>query len=96
MSASRAVHPPCAVGEDPVAEQALGHARDLRLGVAGLHADQGEQAGVDRADDLAVDLHAGFGDALDQGEHGAGSTVADAQTLADAAARSDRPARLAR
>ena len=33
------------------------------------HADQGEQARIDRAHDVAADLDAGFGDALDQGEH---------------------------
>lgn len=65
----RQVHAPLPVVEGTVAEEAVGHARNLRVGVAGFHAHQGEEAMVDGTDDPAVDLDAGFGHALDQGKH---------------------------
>src|SRR5690606_4388136 len=65
-----AVHAALGVGEDPVAEQAPGHPRHLRLAIARLHAHQRQQARPDAADRLAPDADAGFADALDQAEHG--------------------------
>ena len=58
------------VFEHPVAQEAFGHAPDMGIGVARFHADEGEQAGVDRADGSAFDFDAGGGHALDQGKHG--------------------------
>ena len=41
------------------------------VGVVGLGADEEEQARADPADDPAFDLDPGFGDPLQQGDHGA-------------------------
>ena len=57
------------VREDAVAEHALDQPLGLRVGIAALDADQREDAAADRAGDLAVDLDAGLGNALDQCNH---------------------------
>ena len=66
----RAVHPSLRVGEHPIVEQAFGHSGDPVRVVVRLDGDQGQQAGANPADDFAIDLDAGFGDALDQADHG--------------------------
>jgi hypothetical protein len=71
------VHPALPVVEDAIAEQAFGHARNLRCAIARLDADQGKQAGADRTDGVAVDGDAGLGDALDEGEHSVGKPGRD-------------------
>ncbi len=58
-----------AVGEYPVAQQALGHPPQLGLGIARLHADQGQQARADLPHGLIVDMDGGLADTLDQDEH---------------------------
>ncbi|KAG0923705.1 hypothetical protein G6F32_014176 [Rhizopus arrhizus] len=65
----RPVHLPGLIGEHPVAQQALGHPLQLGLGIAGLHADQRQQAGADLPDRFVVDMHGGLADTLDQDEH---------------------------
>ena len=63
------VHPPFGIGEDAVGEHPLEQARRGRGSVAGLDADQREQAAVDRADRLPVHLDMGAADALNESDH---------------------------
>lgn len=65
----RTVHFPRLICEYTVAKQPFGHPLQLRLGIARLHAHQGQQAGADLPDRLALHMHGGLGNTLDQDEH---------------------------
>jgi hypothetical protein len=57
------------VAENTVGEQLLQQSLDLRGAILGLHADQGQQAGLDLPAAAGIHIDAGFGNALDQGNH---------------------------
>jgi hypothetical protein len=63
------IHPPLAVVEQPQGGELLGRGLDLALAVAGLDADQHEQAAADGGDPLVADFHRGAANALQDEAH---------------------------
>jgi hypothetical protein len=65
----RQIHFARGVGEDPVAEHAVGEPLSFDFGIATLDSDQGENSRTDRADGFAADGDARACDALDKRYH---------------------------
>src|SRR5690349_5824601 len=64
------VHAPFRVRKDAIPEDPLEQPLDGVFVVTALHADERENAALDRARNAAADAHFGLRDALDQGDHG--------------------------
>ena len=75
----REVHFAIGVFEDAESDDLFGHGDDVGLGVVGGDAEEDEEAVGDGADEFAVDLYAGFEDALDDCSHGDAMTSGDAR-----------------
>lgn len=63
------IHPPLAVVEQPQRRELLRRRLDLSLAVVGLDADQHQQAAADGGDPLALDLHRGAANTLQDEAH---------------------------
>ena len=72
----RAVHAAGIVAEYAIGQHSIDQPRGIDFAVVALDADQREQSCADAADDLALDAHAGFGDALNQCDHFFGGVLA--------------------
>jgi hypothetical protein len=58
------VHAAVRVREDPIAQHSLGQPGYVLLGIVAMYRNQDKQPTTDFADELAVDPHGGFGNAL--------------------------------
>lgn len=65
----RFIHLALLVAENPIAQQAFAHALNASFVIAGLHGDQGQQPGIDSADNFVIDLDTGFGNTLNKCNH---------------------------
>ena len=66
---NRQVHLAVGIAEYAVTQQSFGHAPDAGVIIARLDRYQRQQSVANGADALAIDMHGGFGDTLDKGNH---------------------------